>query len=256
MKIISLGMGVQSTCLYLMSSMNLYEKADYAIFADPGAESNETYKMLDWLLNWGKNNNGIPIIINKEKNILKDVLNLTNSSGQNYITIPVFNSQGKPVTRQCTMEYKIRPVVKEIRKLYKLKKHFNLPKTELWLGISIDEVSRMKENRIKPLKNKFPLIEKMYSRQDCIDFFKKNNFPIPVKSSCVFCPYTSNSTWRERKKSNNTEWKTAVKVDKKIRNSYKENNYLISKVYLHKQCKPLEEVYFGEDQLDLFPLKA
>ena len=38
LKIISLGMGVQSTAVYLMSSLKYkLEKADYAIFADPGA---------------------------------------------------------------------------------------------------------------------------------------------------------------------------------------------------------------------------
>ena len=43
MKIISLGLGVQSTAMYLMSSLGYIEKADYAIFADPRAEHPKTY---------------------------------------------------------------------------------------------------------------------------------------------------------------------------------------------------------------------
>ena len=37
MKIISLGLGIQSTAMYLMSSLGLINRADYAIFADPDA---------------------------------------------------------------------------------------------------------------------------------------------------------------------------------------------------------------------------
>ena len=42
MKIISLGLGIQSTAMYLMSSLNYIDRADYAIFADPGAELPDT----------------------------------------------------------------------------------------------------------------------------------------------------------------------------------------------------------------------
>ena len=63
LKVISLGMGVQSTALYLMSSMGYkVPRADFAIFADPQAEHPKTYKILDWLLDWKEKNNGIEII--------------------------------------------------------------------------------------------------------------------------------------------------------------------------------------------------
>ena len=59
LKVISLGMGVQSTAVYLMSSMNYkLERADYAVFSDPGAEHKKTYEMLNWLLAWKEENNG------------------------------------------------------------------------------------------------------------------------------------------------------------------------------------------------------
>ena len=71
LKVISLGMGVQSTALYLMSSMGYkVPRADVAIFADPQAEHYKTYDMLEWLLKWQEDNDGIPIVINKDSNIL------------------------------------------------------------------------------------------------------------------------------------------------------------------------------------------
>ena len=43
-KVISLGLGQQSTAMYLMSSVGFIERADFAVFADPGSESKATYK--------------------------------------------------------------------------------------------------------------------------------------------------------------------------------------------------------------------
>ena len=49
MKVIALGMGMQSTALYLMSSRGQFERADHAIFSDPMSEHPETYKLTKWL---------------------------------------------------------------------------------------------------------------------------------------------------------------------------------------------------------------
>jgi len=115
MKIISLGLGVQSTALYFMSSMELIEKADYAIFADPGAESNETYEYLKFLLEWERNNNGIKILVESNKNIYEDILN-DFKNGKKFVTIPAHsvNENGKKsiLRRQCTGDYKIKQVYK------------------------------------------------------------------------------------------------------------------------------------------------
>ncbi|MFN7318887.1 MAG: hypothetical protein ACK5S6_05195, partial [bacterium] len=51
--VISLGAGVQSSCMALMASRNelLDIKVDFAIFADTQDESKKVYDWLDWLEN-------------------------------------------------------------------------------------------------------------------------------------------------------------------------------------------------------------
>ena len=100
MKVISLGLGVQSTAMYFMSSIGDLPKADHAIFADPGAELPETYKILEMLQGWAKYNNGIPIHVAREKNLLQDILNQTNSTGQRWASIQAFTESGGMVRRQ------------------------------------------------------------------------------------------------------------------------------------------------------------
>ena len=65
MKIISLGLGIQSTAMYLMSSLGHIERADYAIFADPDAELPDTYNLWSKIKLWKQKNNGIPLIKKK-----------------------------------------------------------------------------------------------------------------------------------------------------------------------------------------------
>ena len=251
LKIISLGMGVQSTAVYLMSSMGYkLPRADYAVFADPGAEHWKTYEMLDWLIKWQKENDGIPIIINNDKNILEDTRKAQNSRGVRWASIPAYSESGGIVRRQCTGEYKIFPVQQSVRKLHGLKKHKRMKPTEMWLGISLDEIERMKDSRMFNIKYFYPLIYHGLSRYDCIQFFKDQGFPVPVKSSCVFCPFHSNKFWAEIQKENGEAWEWALEVDEAIRDSSQRG--LDDKLYLHPMRKPLKDMDFQDEQMELF----
>ncbi len=248
-KIISLGLGVQSTAMYLMSSLGRIDRADHAIFADPGAELPRTYEILEYLEDWAKYNNGIPIHVVK-KSLYKDLLNQQNLTGQRFASIPAFSDEGRGMLRrQCTKEYKIDVVVKKIRDLYGLKKHKRMPKTQVWLGITMDEIQRMKVSMLPRIDYYYPLIDIRMSRGDCKKLYKELLFPEPPKSSCVFCPYHGDRQWEELKEKLPEEWDKVVKVDKAIRDSSKKG--IREKIYLHRSCKPIDEVEFV-DQQELF----
>ena len=250
MKIIALGMGLQSTCLYLMSSKGEFERADHAIFSDPGAEHPDTYKLIEYLKEWEKYNNGIPIHI-VSKNLYQDILDNVNSTGQRWAGIPAFTENKGMIRRQCTNEYKIQPLTQKIRELYGLKRHKRMPMTEVWLGITVDEAQRMKDSPLPRVNNRYPFMELMMNRNDCKEYFEKRNFPVPVKSSCVFCPYKSDKNWVDMKKNSPESFKQAVKCDHAIRDSSKRG--IKDKIYLHRSLKPLDEVIFdAENQFDLF----
>jgi|TARA_Y100000034_G_scaffold96945_1_gene118248 hypothetical protein len=252
MKIISLGLGVQSTAMYLMSSLGQIDRADHAIFADPGGEHPDTYKNLDTLKNWSLKNDGISTHTSNDKNLLKDLIKGEKSTGQRFAGIPAFSPFNRGmVRRQCTAEYKIKPVMKKIRELHGLKKYQRNKPTEMWLGISLDEIQRMKESLIHNIKYVYPLIEKRFTRKDCINFYKQINFPVPPKSTCVFCPYHGNRDWKRLKQESKNEWDIAVKVDKAIRKNLIDRG-LDGELFLHRSMKPLEEAYLQEDQEELF----
>jgi hypothetical protein len=183
-------------------------------------------------------------------NLYKDILNGVNKRGNKFVSIPAFGKD-KIIKRQCTYDYKIEPVEKKVRELYGLKKRQKLPLTEMWLGITIDEAQRMKLSRKPRIINRYPFLEMMMNRGDCRAYMKKNGFPIPIKSACVFCPYHSDSQWKDIKQNYPKEWEKCLQVDKAIRNSAFKTG-VNEKVFLHQSLLPLDEVDFNENQIDMF----
>jgi len=87
------------------------------------------------------------------------------------------------------------------------------------------------------------------SRGDCIQMFEEFMFPVPPKSSCVFCPYHSDRNWKELKEVYPESWEQAVKVDESIRDMSQRG--MKEPIYVHRSCKPLKDVEFV-DQQELF----
>lgn len=250
MKIISFGGGVQTVALALMCIDGKIEMPDCAVFADPKWELPQTYTYLDWFIPYCKER-GLLIKTVSSGNIREDALD----SNRRWTTMPLFtldeNGKKGMLRRQCTNDYKIQPVYKEVRNLLGLKPYQRAKEpAEIWLGISMDEVVRMKPSRVKFAVNRFPLIENNLSRNDCVEYIKNSGFELPPKSACIGCPFHSDDFWRTLKVSYPDQFADAVAFDEKIR--FNTRKGLKNPVFLHKSCKPLSEIDFMEDQMDLF----
>ena len=63
------------------------------------------------------------------------------------------------------------------------------------MGISIDEIFRIKDSRVKWKTKRYPLIELNKSRTDCLRWMQENGYPKPPRSACVFCPFHNDIEW-------------------------------------------------------------
>ena len=253
LRVLSLGAGVQSSTVALMIEYGELPMVDCAIFADTQNEPKYVYDWLQYL----KNRVSYPVHIVSKGNLKEDML----SSKYKFLAIPTYtinNKTGKKgfTMRQCTNDYKIQPIRQKIRQLCNVAKGKHFPKdkyVEQWIGISTDEAQRMKPARDKYILNKYPLIELNMSRQDCLNYLKKNNVPLPEKSACIVCPYHNDAYWHFMKTERQDEFAEAVAFDKKIRLG---SRSIKDKVYLHRKCIPLDEVEFNkketDKQLDMF----
>ena len=159
--------------------------------------------------------------------------------------------------RQCTADYKIRPITKLVKELTNC--NFKNPATQ-WIGISIDEVQRMKPPRVKYLKFRYPLVEMKMGRGELLQWMEKNNFPIPSRSSCIGCPFHDDKEWLSL---NEEEFEDACQFDEAKRESGMTHpktgkTYYSNRVYVHRSLRPLRERPFktkNPDQTTLFDPK-
>jgi hypothetical protein len=263
LRILSLGAGVQSSTLALMIEKGQVPMVDAAIFADVKGEPKAVYEWLDYLKTQVTK---YPIYVVTWRNLKQDILDAAQGNYKAF-TAPFFTKNietGKRgmLRRQCTSDYKIKPVVQKIRELLGLEKNEKRKKgtkVDLLMGISRDEVSRMKTNPLKYINNVYPLVEMEMRRSDCLTWMEEHRYPKPPRSACTFCPFHSTAEWRELKK-NKEEWAEVVAMDKAIRSQerFKEKNAgsdsLKDELYLHRKCIPIDEINFDEEdkQADLF----
>ena len=260
--ILSLGAGVQSSTLALMAAAGeVTPMPSAAIFADTKAEPASVYGWLDWL------EKQLPFPVHRVTQgdgLIKDALRVrerkdkTGSwvpSGVPHYSINKDGSKGHG-PRQCTHDFKVRPIMREARRLMK---EAGTKKLVQWIGISLDEAHRMKPSRVKYATNIWPLIERRISRRDCLKWMKERGFPEPPRSACVFCPYHSDREWRRLKDEEPEEFQRAVDFERDYQAAKSKavwRKALSMKFFLHSSCVPLDQVDFSTDlergQISLF----
>ena len=152
--------------------------------------------------------------------------------------------------RQCTQDYKLIPIHRKIRSLLGLKFRQRGPKeiaVEQWIGISIDEASRMKPSRHAYIRHRWPLIEMEVSRKSCLLWMQTHGYPKPSKSACVFCPFHDNATWARMRRDDPESFARAVEIDQAIRKGAKDRKtgrLSPARWYVHRSERPLSELDF------------
>jgi hypothetical protein len=254
LQVISLGAGVQSSVMALMAARGeLTPMPDCAIFADTQFEPDGVYEHLNWL------EQELPFPVHRVTagNIRTDhIRRERNGKNRDYASMPLFNEGGGMSMRQCTADYKIAPVQSKLRELIGLKFRQRAPKNSvinLWMGISTDEVLRMKPSRYPFYTHTFPLVDARISRNDCEVWFSRQYAGRTLsKSACVACPFHNDALWRDMKINDPKSFAAAVEFDHAIRVNRKTGK----NQYVHRSCQPLDEVDLrnAEDlgQLDFF----
>ncbi|HEY9211591.1 MAG TPA: hypothetical protein VIQ29_01920 [Ancylobacter sp.] len=285
LRVLSLGAGVQSTTLALMAAHGEVGPLPHcAIFADTAWEPPAVYDHLAWLMSGTVL--PFPVHVVTAGNLRDDLLD--GASGRRWASIPAFTRTVKlagstiavydededgvdvqigerilatdlvdvgMIRRQCTSEYKIVPIRRKVRELAGLtgRRSPDHPVVEQWIGISLDEVVRMKPSREAWQLNRWPLIERRMSRWDCLRWLDRHGYPTPPKSSCIGCPFHSDVMWRSLRDHDAAGWLDAVTVDRAIRTGMRG---MRAELYLHRSAVPLEQADLSNDadrgQHDLF----
>lgn len=249
LRVLNLGAGTQSTAVALMHLDGTLPPIDAAVFADTQWEPREVYTHLQRLRGVFEDA-GVALLEVTAGNIRADALDTSKRAA----SMPTFV---KSVTatgigqRQCTKEYKIRPVRKEILRLVAerlgrdLETWRNVPKSvyvEQVFGISLDEAQRMRSPHDRWSINYYPLVEMGWRRDETIAYLERNGWSAP-RSACIGCPFHSNREWLRLKNEHPDEWRDAVEFDRQLRfvRQTRDEKFR-GEEFLHRSLLPLADV--------------
>ena len=247
MDFLSLGASWQSTVLLLLAEADgIRPRPHAAVFADTRWEPHDVYEHLDWL----ETQTTIPIFRVGDRDLYQDTWDGVGSYGQTFTSIPVFalKSTGKMALsrRQCTHNYKIRPIQRRMRELVGRSPRSKYgPSVTQWLGISVDEAHRMKDSGVDWIKNRYPLVEMGMTRSDCRRWFAARYPGRPlVKSSCVGCPFHSDAEWLRLAQECPDDMAKTIRLDERLRSAGRPRNPNTKRLpeYLHQSGLPLDQV--------------
>jgi len=175
----------------------------------------------------------------------------------NYITFPAYagkcrkcegtGKQAGMAHRQCTAEYKVKPIKRAVRELLGYPHPTPVPKgvyVEQWIGISTDEAHRVHESDVLYARHRYPLLELGMSRADCIRYLTELGWGETPKSACVGCPFHGNAMWRKMKRDDPADFADAVAFDASIRKGSARataaGQELRGEMFLHRSRLPLD----------------
>jgi len=246
MRLLSLGAGVQSTVLALLAcERKIPGDLDAAIFADTGWEPKAVYEQVD-RLEAELQRAGIPLHRVSNGNLRKDTID----PAHRFASIPYFirNPDGSDGMgrRQCTSEYKLRPINRKVRELlgaappdFRTVKRGNV--AEQWIGFSTDEIFRVDHKReVLYAYKRYPLLELDMSRKDCEKWLAASGWGHTVKSACIGCPFHGNRQWRDLRDNHPDEWADAIDFDRAIRKGGARGLPLNGEAFLHASRVPLD----------------
>ncbi|MAH44903.1 hypothetical protein CMI37_03690 [Candidatus Pacearchaeota archaeon] len=245
---LALGAGVQSTALLLMCDKGLFNapRPDVAIFSDTQSEPGYITEQVEAL----RAISSIPVVTVTAGNLGEDYIRAAVHGEGRASSIPCFTKDAADnrgmIQRQCTRDYKVDPIEKWVRKSLGYQPRQRIKESvRCLMGISLEEASRMKPSRTGWIDNQYPLVDERIRRDQCLDIVAEHDWPTPQKSACIFCPFRSNAGWQYYKERQPEIFAEAVAFDKAIRKQVR----LRADAYLHRSCKPLDEIDFTGGQL-------
>lgn len=232
----SYGGGTQSIAIALLVASGRLPKPDIIVFADTGMEASETFEYTKKYVSPLLATLGLEIEI-----VGQEWAKVGMYSRKGELLPPAFTEHGKLPTF-CSKEWKARVIQRYLR-------HIGVEECVTWLGMSTDEVERLKPSDVKWQTIEWPLCFLVpMNRAECRQLILNYGWTEPPKSSCWMCPNRRNDQWQRLKMFYPGDFARAVEIDKAIRQEDTKGG-----VWLHEDRKPLDEIDFTKpDQPALF----
>lgn len=241
---------MQSTACLVLAAQGKIDFPTF-IFANVGKKA-ENRKTIEYVEQYSKpfaEKHGIEFVTVAKMNrfgIPRDLFDDLMDLATKTIHIPVFMPKGGLGYRKCTVDYKIKPVRRFIKKRGATAKKPAI----VGIGISLDEFHRMRDSLDAFAVNNYPLVDMRIRRQECVDIIKEAGLPVPPKSSCWFCPYQKLKEWEKMATEDPVQFALGVELERTL--WLKNDGHINGNVLLTRKGVPLDQAVLPSGQLPIF----
>lgn len=224
----SCGGGTQSAAIAALIVRGQMPKPDLAAMVDTEREKTGTWDYVYGTIKPALAAVGVnlQIICRSDFMTVNDLYSTTGG-----LLLPVFSTQGGrkgKMTNFCSTEWKKRVLTRWLRAQGVLQ-------CDCWMGISTDEIKRVRNSSALWFQYKYPLVDMALNRKQCVEIVAQMGWPKPPRSSCWMCPNMTNEEWRDMRDAYPTDFEAAVLLEAEVRQKDPH-------VFLHAARKPLGEV--------------
>lgn len=227
----SCGGGTQSAAIAALIVRGRIPKPDIALMVDTEREQSSTWDYAHGTLIPALASVGVELHIIKKSDYATVDLYAMNGD----LLLPVYSNQSGKIGKLptfCSNEWKQRVARRYL-------KDQGVTRCRTWIGISRDEMHRVRVSNAAWCQNFYPLIEAefalYYSRADCVKEVLGIGWPEPPRSACWMCSNMGVDEWLDMRANRPRDFVKAVAMDYAIR--VKDPH-----VFLHEQCVPLDKV--------------
>lgn len=233
------GGGTQSTAIAALIVLGKLPKPDLAVIADTGREQSSTWSYLEEVTRPALAKVGVQMHRVPAADFA--TVDLYGGEDKDTLLIPAFTDQSGEIGKLpafCSNEWKQRVVRRWATTQGVLA-------ADVWIGISTDEMQRLKKPSKGKWRDKYVLVEQRMNRWECERLVIRMGWPKPPRSSCWMCPNHTQEEWRDIRDNKPDDWQEAIHFDRYIR-------IRDPHAYLHSDCVPLDEANLDDSNGVLF----
>jgi hypothetical protein len=239
----SCGGGTQSGAIAALIGMGKLPTPDLCFMTDTGREKSGTWPFVDGFIRPHLERVGLELNIVKAESF--GSIALFSAGGD--VLLPGFTSQnglGGKLSGYCSGRWKVDIGERYLRSL-------GIVTATNWIGISLDEMRRVRAQHRPWLKLWYPLIfGERKTRQQCIELIRSFGWKEPIPhSACKMCPNMRDDEWLDMQTNWPNDFAEAVQIEKDIQ--LRDPHF-----WMHPSCVSIDTVDFSApptDQTSMFP---
>lgn len=227
----SCGGGTQSGAIAVLIGAGKLPRPDICFMTDTGREKSGTWPFVDGFIRPHLARVRAELVVVKATEFSS--IPLFSSTGT--ILLPGYTNQSGNVGKLsafCSRYWKVDVAERYFRSI-------GIVTARNWIGISVDEMRRVRKQHRAWLELHYPLIFDIpMRRHQCVDLIRESGWAGPIPhSACKMCPNMRDNEWTDMQRDYPSDFADAVQIEREIR--LRDPHF-----WMHPACVPLDQVDF------------